>query len=121
MYTIRIDNLDEYDGERAIELTLRDGINTELSQHNLKVGVVGAFPGRPELFVLAKFESTIARQRYGGRGKDKLLGFEDWIKVNNAVNKVLNDYGFYAHVKSGKFIVRIGKKCREDYTGGRTF
>ncbi len=122
MYTIRIDNLDEYEGDiETIEEKLTEDVNTILLEKGIKVGGVHRFPGRQDLFLLVDAEMLEARFRPGQRSMDKLLGFQDWIHVNDAVNDMLDGHKFYAVVKSTKFIVRVGKRRRTDYEGGRSF
>lgn len=120
LYTIRIDNLDEFVGD-DIEKTLTDDINKKLEEHEIIVGGIFKFPGKQDLFILVDAEMRNERIRAKQNSKDKMLDFDDWIKVNNAINDVLDDHKFYAVVKSSRFIVRIGKRRREDYSGGRTF
>jgi len=120
MYTIRIDNLDEYTGS-DVEKDLTETMNQMLAEHGMKSGGIHFFPGRDDLFVLVDVEMIEPRIRPGQRSKDCLLSFPDWIIVNNTVNDVLDKFKFYATVKSSKFVVRIGKRRREDYKGGRRF
>ena len=120
MYTIRIDNLDEFEGD-DIETSLTDSLNTILNVNGMKAGGIHLFPGRQDLFILVDVMMSEPRLRPGQRTKDNLLGFGDWIKVNDAVNDVLDDHKFYAVVKSSKFIVRVGKRRRNSYEGGRNF
>jgi len=49
---------------------------------------------------------------YSGR-RGRILNWDDWVKVNNTINKVLNKERISANVKSlkGKFIVRQGAKA----------
>jgi hypothetical protein len=100
---------------------LTDGINEILAPEGIEVGTIARFPGRQDLFVLVNAQMSEARLRPGQRSKDKLLGFNDWISVNNAVNDILDQHKFYAVVKSTKFIVRVGKRRRDNYDGGRSF
>ncbi len=122
MYSIRIDNLDEYPGDLSkIEDTLTEDTNIILADQGIKIGGIRYYPGRDNLFLLIDAEMIESRLRPGQRSKDILLGFDDWVHVNNAVNDVLDGHKFYALVKSTKFIVRVGKKRRTDYEGGRSF
>jgi hypothetical protein len=122
MFTIRIDNLDEYQGDiEKIESQLTEDVNVVLLNHGIKIESISRFPGRQDLFILINAQMLEARLRPGQRSKDKLLGFQDWICVNDAVNDVLDGHRFYAVVKSTKFIVRVGKRRRTDYEGGRSF
>ncbi len=48
---------------------------------------------------------------YTGR-KGRILGWKDWVKVNNTINKVLDELGVSANVRSlhGLFMIREGEK-----------
>jgi hypothetical protein len=119
MYFIRIDNLDELKLESDITDVLTKDINDALAEKGLVCGGIHRFPGKQDLFVMIDIEAIEPRIRAGKRQKDKLLGFEDWVFVNDVVNDTLDKYGIYGVVKSTKYVVRVGKRRRQTYEGGR--
>ena len=110
MYTIRIDNIDEYSGEN-IEQDLTDRVNAKLAEHNMNIKGIRYYPMSDDTFLLIEARLSEPRLREGRTNPDTLLAPGDWQHVNQCVNKVLDDLNFCALVRSRNFYIRQGKKA----------
>jgi hypothetical protein len=107
MYTIRVDNLDEYKGS-DIERDMTDAVNEDLKQHGIQVKGICKFPMKSDTFILV--DALLSEPREHGRIKSDLLGPDDWLFVNQAVNNMLDKFNFCAKVRSRNFMIRDGKR-----------
>lgn len=109
LYTIRIDNVDEFEGtDPGAEITRL--VKEKIEPEGLTIRGIGLIPHTDDLFVMIGAESMEPRRRPPNKHKDKMLTGRDWGVVNNAINDVLDDLNFVAHVRSKNIFIRQGKK-----------
>jgi len=61
---------------------------------------------------LSQFRHLTPVNKFTESGRrTNVLSWDDWVKVNNALNKVMDNWGLSANIKTlgGKFVVRQGK------------
>jgi hypothetical protein len=116
VYTIRIDNYDDYDSEMSegskkkfcddFSLKLRE----KLEPHAIDAAGIFPYPTTDETFMLVNVRLMEPRVRPGRKVADTLLSTDDWKAVNDCVNEICDEYNFCALIRSSKIIIREGKK-----------
>lgn len=101
MYTISLtsDPPDNFRDTFIAELEI------ELGRHNISCPEVHPFLGDEKKFTLSNFKIN----------QDSILGFQDWVNVNCAINVVLDVLDLDAYVKNDRYPIRSGRRVLKNY------
>ena len=99
MYTIKL--TDTY---RDFPTVFNLALETSLSEFNIEFDGVHPFLGKDDMFSIAGF-------RIGGSNLD----YEDWVRVNQMINIILNELDISARVQNERYKIREGKDELTNY------